>query len=142
MSKAQSIAWLMLVLTTCVLLLPGSAIAAIAALLEPAFDSLRAWKSTWWPWPVSDPGSSGLALDKVSHFFLFALCGALFFRAWQFNLGLVRILAILLAFGVATEIAQYFIPGRSMSVGDMIADAVGLATGIFIYANIRRIKAA
>ena len=33
----------------------------------------------------------------------------------------------LLAFGIAIECIQYYVPGRSFSLGDILADAAGLA---------------
>lgn len=45
----------------------------------------------------------------------------------------------LLAYGIGIEIVQYFIPYRSFSVLDMVADAAGLAVYIIIIPVINRV---
>jgi VanZ family protein len=136
--QKQRLAWFMLVLTSVALLLPGTAIDAVLSLVEPAMGALRAWKNSWWPWPAQEINDSGLAPDKIMHFFLFAVCGALVTRAWRTTLGITRVLLLLLTFGVVTEVAQFFIPDRSMSPADVVADAAGILAGVFIWSAVSR----
>jgi VanZ family protein len=101
-------------------------------------EALRAWKNSWWPWPAQEISERELALDKIIHFFLFAVCGALVTRAWRTTLGITRVLLLLLTFGVVTEVAQFFIPDRSMSLADVVADAAGILAGVFIWSAVSR----
>lgn len=102
---------------------------------EPLLEALRSWKNSWWPTSVST--SSGLGIDKFVHLILFAVCAILACRAWQSILGITTVLVSLLIFAGLTEIAQHFIPGRSMSFGDMVADATGILAGIVIWNGYR-----
>jgi VanZ family protein len=70
--------------------------------------------------------------DKLEHAGMFlpmlwlALLG--YTPGWR----LVPLSISLTGYGVAIEILQYFIPGRSCSGLDMVADATGVATGAVI----------
>lgn len=130
-ARRRIVAWFALALTTAVLLAPGAAVQLALSLLEPVLDTIRHWKNSWWP--SSDQGSGGLALDKIIHFVLFALCAVFVIRAWHTTFHVTTILFFLLLFGVFTEIVQYFIPGRSMSLGDMIADSIGTLAGMALW---------
>lgn len=113
---------------------------AIAALLATAIllslpgnwiESLQSFIHPWWPWPASGMASSGIPLDKVVHVSLFFVCGALFVRGWSFLRQRWYLLCgLLLLFGVLTELIQRYVPGRSASVGDLVADAVGILLGV------------
>lgn len=131
--RSQRLAWLVLLLTAAALLTPGAVLTAAASVFEPAIEALRNWKNSWWPWPVSDSTSGGLPVDKIIHALLFAACGVLVSRAWFETLKVSTIILLLLAFALLTELAQYFIPGRGMSVGDIVADAVGVLAGVGIW---------
>lgn len=133
----QRTAWLALTLTAMALLVPGPVIATLMSIAEPALEALRHWKDNWWPWPVSDPGDSKLAVDKIIHLLLFAICAILALRAWLFTLKLFPIILLLLVFAGLTEVAQHLVPGRSMSFGDMIADTIGILTGAAIWQGYR-----
>jgi len=37
---------------------------------------------------------------------------------------------LLLLFGVLTELIQRYVPGRSATVGDLLADCVGIGLGV------------
>lgn len=90
------------------------------------------------PLPFPLPGGS----DKLAHFGAFA---ALAFGAVSFchHPGRLALLALATcAGGVLLEIGQAFVPHRSFSVGDAIADALGAGAGyvlalIVLYTVIR-----
>jgi len=64
--------------------------------------------------------------DKVSHilaFYVLALFGDFSFPEHKFDPGKIF---LLLAYGLFIEIIQYFLPYRTFSLLDLLADAVGL----------------
>ncbi len=84
-------------------------------------------------------------IDKVLHFFAYALLGALFLRAFKTTriknkLKLVLILSVLLSslYGISDEIHQYFVPYRSADHTDVLADMLGGIMGVYIYQAIAR----
>ena len=84
-------------------------------------------------------------IDKVLHFFAYALLGALFLRAFKTTriknkLKLVLILSVLFSslYGVSDEIHQYFIPYRNADLMDVLADLLGSIMGVYIYQAIAR----
>lgn len=100
--------------------LPGHWIQAIQSYLYP-----------WWPWRDSGIASSDFPFDKVVHTSLFLLCGALFVRGWrELRQRWYIIFALLLVYAVLTEVLQIFIPGRSASVWDLMADVLGIGAGV------------
>jgi len=83
-------------------------------------------------WPGISVGPDGLGFDKLAHFSAYAVLSGLVLRAtrapfaWR-TFGLV-VLSISL-FGAVDEWHQSFIPGRSMSFRDWIADSSGALLG-------------
>lgn len=79
------------------------------------------------------PAGAGLGWDKANHVLAFtalALCASLAFDAVA---GLPRRVALaLLAYGVAIELAQSQIPGRSADGHDLVADGLGVAAGLLL----------
>lgn len=68
--------------------------------------------------------------DKAKHVFAFlvlALCISLFWRASR-----PFVAATLIVYGVAIELVQLFVPGRSASVWDVLADVIGIACGLLL----------
>lgn len=64
--------------------------------------------------------------DKVSHilaFYVLALLGDFSFPEHKFDPGKIL---LLLAYGLFIEIIQYFLPYRTFSLLDLLADAIGL----------------
>lgn len=54
---------------------------------------------------------------------------------WQV---LGAVFVVVMACGMAVEVVQYFLPGRTFSVMDMLVNAVGAAIGLFIWAILER----
>jgi len=86
--------------------------------------------------PVSLPHVA--YLDKLLHLLGYALMGALFVRAYRRtriggNTARVVFFSILCSslYGFSDELHQYFVPARSASVFDALADVVGSALGAF-----------
>lgn len=67
---------------------------------------------------------------------MFAVLGALATRAWPVPSWRMRWWWALLALGAATEGLQTWVPGRSPSLSDLAADALGLLLGMAIGAGL------
>lgn len=84
-------------------------------------------------WPGVSLGPDGLPLDKVAHFSAYAVLSALMLRAtatprhWG---SLVLVFFAVAAFGAVDEWHQSFIPRRSMSFADWVADVAGAWAGL------------
>ena len=69
--------------------------------------------------------------DKLIHFSGFFLLGGLAMLAgWKTSV--YKILLALIAYAALTEILQHFIPGRSFSVLDWVADSMGVVIAVLI----------
>ena len=81
----------------------------------------------------------GHGLDKVAHFFEFALQGFLlslgFFNALSLSPNVKSILAFLtgLSMGILDEFHQLFVPFRTSDLHDVLADAAGVVFGILAF---------
>ena len=64
--------------------------------------------------------------DKLAHALAFGALMALARLGWRAP-GTFTIAALLLGYGLFVEVAQRFIPGRSFSLLDLVADGVGIA---------------
>lgn len=130
-----------ILITLLLLITPGAMIAALMQSLEPGLLAVRQWVSGWWPWSSPTAGSEALQIDKLVHFLMFAVCGALVARAWASGSSWALPLLGLIAFGALTELVQYLVPGRSMSFNDFVADAAGAAAGFLVWYALPRKKA-
>lgn len=101
-------------------------------------SALRAWGPplAWAAaifWASSRP-SVGIhlvgGLDKVVHFGVYAVLGALLARAWTWPPGVI---AAGWLYGLSDEFHQTFVPGRTAEAADWIADALGVMVGLFLY---------
>lgn len=95
---------------------------------------------------ISGDGMTWLVapFDKFVHGGVYAVLGACFClwfanARWEKRSALMAFCAALLclAFGVLDEFHQSFVPGRSVSAGDVCADFVGGLVGAFVYRAIR-----
>lgn len=77
--------------------------------------------------------------DKQNHFIAF--CALYVLLSLAYNRVSTRLKTfLLLLIGLQIEITQYFIPARSFSLMDIVADSVGILIGIGIYKVITKIK--
>jgi VanZ family protein len=83
------------------------------------------------------PPAPVLSLDKVVHFVIFLGLGAVV--AWAWTRTWPAILACA-AYGALDELHQRFTPGRSVEIGDFIADAAGAAVGALLILLIQRYR--
>ncbi len=72
--------------------------------------------------------------DKLYHMASFAVLTGLAIVAWRY-MSEKNIAILLISYAALTEILQHFIPGRSFSIGDWLADSLGvvLATLVTVY---------
>ena len=101
---------------------------------------------TSWPKPPRVPFASDIpGFDKVVHFALYGVEGFLLYAALPWTgpaaFSLARVLAVtgtMAVWGVADEVHQYWIPGRSMEGGDVLADVAGGAAGALLASAVSR----
>ncbi len=88
-----------------------------------------------WPKPPELPQAwDVVGFDKFVHAGLFAVLALLASRALDEQARPAwPALAASMAFGLFTELEQYFIPSRSMELGDFLADAAGAALGLVVF---------
>ena len=90
--------------------------------------------------PVPENMPDMFFMDKILHFFGYALLGVLFFKAYQTlplnnKRRLLVFLSVLSAslYGISDEIHQHFVPARSADIWDVLADMLGSIFGVFIF---------
>ena len=125
------IRWLAILAT----LLVFVALALPGALLE----AIRLWCQTWLPWQPTPGGGGDFPTDKVVHALLFAIVATFTARGWRDSFGVMAVVLYMLMLGVASELIQFFVPGRSADMLDVVADLVGsvigIAYGYFFWGN-------
>jgi VanZ family protein len=102
-------------------------------LLMPAEDLLRLklWVVRSWPWVLDWSQSSEVQYsDKWVHGGLFTVLGVLGALAWRQAWVRVLLLLGLVFLGALTEFLQAYVPGRSMSAADWLADVTGAVFGV------------
>lgn len=86
------------------------------------------------------PGTLKGGLDKVAHLITYLV---LFFSldfAWSRGRRLVGKLVLLFLFSWLIEVAQHFMPLRQYSLGDLLANFVGLLLGLLSAVLLRKIS--
>lgn len=85
------------------------------------------------------PVSLHSGLDKVAHFGAYTVLGAFLAHA-ALRLGLPILLALFvgMCYGATDELYQSTVPGRHASVGDWIADALGVIAGVLFVLIVHR----
>ena len=80
--------------------------------------------------------------DKILHIAEYSILGFLMARAifslnLRYSKGLLLIIAIMLSalYGLSDEVHQSLVPGRTASVGDIVADGFGSLIGSFCYSK-------
>jgi VanZ family protein len=77
-----------------------------------------------------------LRMDKIGHFAVYGLLGTLLCRmgtGWRGAAGAVLAAS---AYGASDEWHQSFVPGRSVEVTDWLADTLGAAVAVGLYAGV------
>ena len=91
-----------------------------------AYFLLLSWQLLT-PVTVVNPGE----WDKLLHFCAFFLLAVLATYGWRYSGATSRILLLLVYAGL-TETLQHFIPGRSFSLLDWLADSLGAVTAVVL----------
>jgi len=105
----------------------------LLSLLTPGEQvlALKQWVYTWVPFAVEmDKADITHNGDKLVHATLFACMGFLAVRGWTQRRQLLGVLLCVLWLAPQTEWLQTYIPGRGASLGDVLADVLGLAVGV------------
>ncbi len=95
---------------------------------------------------LTPPGPEFLPKDKIAHFSEYFILGVLLFKGVGWTVSRHReatfgfLFAVGASIGALDEIYQSFIPGRTMSIFDWMADAIGVACGcgVFIFSRFGR----
>lgn len=77
--------------------------------------------------PLRSLPSTGVS-DKLEHFVAYALLGLIAGCAFPTQRATILLIAFLSTLGIALELAQWFVPGRSPETFDAIASGVGVGT--------------
>ncbi|PWK53457.1 VanZ family protein [Pleionea mediterranea] len=80
-------------------------------------------------------GGSIKHLDKVFHFIAFAGVTYVLLAAYS-KIKTLYVILTLSLLGAAIEIAQYYIPGRSFSLLDLVADVLGVIAAVYLFQKI------
>jgi len=85
----------------------------------------------------SIPSFKIIGMDKLAHMFVYFILGILlnfWLRSRKFRLTeVVFIYALLILLAAADEYHQYYIPGRSVMVYDLMANVIGLLSAFTFY---------
>ena len=80
--------------------------------------------------------------DKVGHFLVYGLLGTLLCRLGNGGRAAGWALFLASAYGASDELHQFFVPGRSCSLADWVADTLGAALAIGLYRGVGIYRAA
>ena len=79
-------------------------------------------------------------MDKLLHFFAYALLSAMILRALRrhyednrFALAMMLSIGLSVLYGISDEFHQSFVPSRSADSADVLADLLGSIFGVFLY---------
>ena len=75
--------------------------------------------------------------DKWTHFLAFSVLTLLLRLSYRIKV--IWTVAAMLFYAVFIEVSQYFTPNRCTEFLDVVADAIGIAIGLLLYAGLRRI---
>jgi VanZ family protein len=86
---------------------------------------------SWLALSAAPPKTVDLGWDKANHALAFAsLAFSAVWALWQRPRQWLRLVAVLLAYGIGIEIAQSFLPPREADWHDVVADSVGIVLGL------------
>src|SRR5262245_10012606 len=86
--------------------------------------------------PGRDMPSLGVS-DKIEHVIAYAVLGLAGGLAFPTRRSTILLLALLPTLGIALEIAQLAVPGRSAEVADALADSIGTAITLLPFLFVR-----
>lgn len=69
------------------------------------------------------------SLDKIVHLLVYYIFAVLGYRALQNKRRYPLLCAVIVAYGAVLELCQSFVPGREMSLYDLVANIAGVALG-------------
>jgi VanZ family protein len=83
--------------------------------------------------------------DKTIHIIEYGIYGFLltygvFNIAKDFKIPVLQVLILGIITGFVDEVHQYFVPGRSCDVFDLLADSIGLVSGLFIFLLLHAVR--
>ena len=84
-----------------------------------------------------------LTKEEKNHFIIYLFLGILlisFIKEFKINNSLQLALLTSLFYACTDEIHQYFVPGRSCEVRDVLIDTLGAFTGIILYKYIYKLR--
>lgn len=105
----------------------------LVSLLTPGAQVLAAkvWVASWLPFAATlDAANVSQNSDKLLHATLFGCMGFMAVRGWLHRRQLTWVLLGVLWLAPQTEWLQAYVPGRGASLGDVLADVLGLAVGV------------
>lgn len=85
--------------------------------------------------------------DKIAHFAVYFLLGlsVIYAFGWHKSTACVRrsamlTLVVCLLYGISDEVHQYFIPDRSTSLADLLADLCGAGAAVLVWLQVLKTK--
>lgn len=82
--------------------------------------------------PPPEPPRGFWGIDKIEHIVAYGVLSLLFKRAgWNWSSNFITI-TIVTTFGIFVECLQYFHPPREASVGDALANGIGVFLGVIL----------
>jgi len=94
---------------------------------------------SWFAFAPATGGGSIQHLDKVQHVAAFAALAGVAALAWGPGSHIDRRVAgALLGYGVFIELVQTQLPTRTASLGDVLADGIGIGLGLLLVNRLRR----
>jgi len=95
---------------------------------------------------LEDPFVAGIQLfiRKMAHFTIYAIGGFLIMNyAYSFEKNMKQKILYCTVFGgcyaMTDELHQFFVPGRSASILDVVIDTTGVFVGVIVYVALRKI---
>jgi len=86
--------------------------------------------------PAKSLPSTGVS-DKFEHFLAYALLGVIAGCAFPTQRATILLMAVMSTLGIALELGQWFVPGRSPATFDALASGVGACTTLGLCLQLR-----
>jgi len=93
---------------------------------------------------IPNPPDWNFSVDKLVHFFLFAVLGFLLLRTYaehrnKQSYGIFFVAIISIIFGLLMETIQIMVPGRDYNLVDLISDGAGAVFGCLVFVVVIRL---